>query len=209
MEWLAERIPTRLSRNRRAYMFELNSAEHAAGNMKSFLPPQCVCRVASRQELPACATITELPVNEYYRRFDAGDICYGVFVDNQPVNVNWVHSGSCFVRGMGYEHNGTPNDKYVYGIMTDPANRGKGLYKNCLVTLASELFANGADRIIQMVEDGNLPVLRALPQLGYRKIREIRHRAILGFNCTVVTDLTVGKTSVRRFMSSPSNLFVI
>ena len=208
-EAIAERIPWWLFHRGEASLYELRRADQMTTKPGSVLPQGYVCRIAAREEMPACSRIAGIDVREYYRRFDAGDICYGVFVEDKPVNMNWVHSGACYVRGMGYGHDGVAVDKYVYGIMTDPAERGKGLYKSCLVNLAKYLFETGAERIIQMVEEGNTPVLITLPQLGYKKTHEIRHMTTCGVKRTVVSDLRSDRSAVRWLVSDPNNRFVI
>ena len=206
---IRERIPWWLFHRGKASLFELARPDEGTVRSRSEMPKGYVCRPAARDEMPACSRITGIDVSEYYRRFDAGDICYGVFAGDKAVNINWVHTGACYVRGVGYRHNGKLSDRYVYGIMTDPAERGKGLYKNCLVNLAGYLFETGAQRIIQMVEEGNTPVLTTLPQLGYRRTQEVRHMAILGVKRTEVIDSTSENSTVRWFVSAPDDRFVI
>ena len=204
-----ERIPWWVYHRAEAYIYEVRRESRTVSVSTVALPAGYVCRPAVRDELPACSRITGLDGREYYRRFDAGDICYGVFAGSKPVNINWVHSGGYYVRGMGYLGDASPADRYIYGIMTDPAERGKGLYKSCLERLAEYLYANGAARLVQMVEEGNAPVLKTLPQLGYVKTQKISHRSIIGFKRTQVTDCLSGRVEIRRFLFSPKDRFVI
>ncbi len=206
---VAERVPWWLFHRGQASVFEVRRSGHAAAVSGTTLPHGYACRLATRDEMAACSRITGIDVAEYLRRFDAGNICYGVFAGGRPVNINWVHAGACYVRGMGFALDSGPGDKYVYGIMTDPAERGKGLYKSCLVNLAEYLFASGAERIIQMVEAGNTPVLVTLPQLGYTKTHEIRYITIFGMKRTTVVDLTTNRCTTHRFVSTPNDRFVI
>lgn len=206
---LSERVPWWLYHRANALIYEVHRDMRIKDTDSGALPTGYSCRLAAREEMPACCRITGLDVDEYYRRYDAGDICYGVFAGEQPVNINWVHAGPYFVRGMGYIADASESDRYIYGIMTDPAERGKGLYKSCLERLAEYLFANGAERLVQMVEEGNTPVLKTLPQLGYVKTEEISYRSIFGFKRTCVTDCRTGRVMVRRFVFGPRDRFVI
>lgn len=198
---LRERIPSFLYRYGKAYIFELEAAQYQR-QMGSF-PKGYIFRLATRGEMPACSAMTGSTAKEYYRRWDVGDSCYGVFIDNKPVSITWIHRGSCYIRGMGYLHNGTSSDIYIYGIMTEPAARGKGLYKNALMQLAEVLFEGGATRLIQLVEEGNVPVLKTLPDLGYVKTKMIKHLKLFGIKYTVTVDLVTGKVSRRLFFVSP------
>ncbi len=206
---VSERVPRWLFYSGRAFVFTLSRSEWATKRVPISLPTGYRCRLATRDEMPACSRVTGFELSEYYRRYDAGDLCYGVFTDDRPVNINWVHSGICYIRGMGYDLDGASAEKYIYGIMTDPAERGKGLYKNCLTSLAEYLFLAGAERLIQMVEDGNTPVLNTLPQLGYTRIQEIRHSTVFGINRTRAIDFRTGRDSTRWYMRIPNDRFVI
>lgn len=146
---------------------------------------------------------------KYHRRFDSGELCYAVFDGTRPANLNWVHFGPCYVRGAGYVVAGDPADAYIYGIYTNPSERGKGLYKKCLIHLANHLMARGSRRLIQMVEDGNAPVLQTLPLLGYSRRVTLRHRRLFGFKYTrEVYDLT-GRVQRQWFCREPKGIFRI
>src|SRR5512138_2644514 len=116
---LSERIPWWLYHKANALIYELHRSAQNKSAASGKLPDGYNCRLATREEMPACSRITGLDAAEYYRRFDAGDICYGVFAGDVPVNINWVHTGLYFVRGMGYIADASESDRYIYGIMTD------------------------------------------------------------------------------------------
>ena len=157
----------------------------------------------------ACAELTGLKVEEYYRLFDAGDECYGVFRDGRPVNINWIHRGSCYIRGMGYLHKGSDKDYYIYGIKTADSEQGKGLYKNCLAEISRYLFGRRADKLIQMVEEGNAPVFHTLPKLGYNETLRIHNVTMAGLRRTIVTDINNKRKTGRIYLKPPEGTFVI
>jgi len=206
---LGERIPNLIYHRSAGLIFELDRVNYEETKSNAIIPDGYIIRFAEREELPACALMIGLDVNEFYRRHDCGDKCYTVFIENQPVNINWIHGGSCYVRGMGYSHSANKNDYYIYGIMTDRSQRGKGLYKNCLINLADTLFEQNAGRLIQMVEDGNDAVLHTLPKLGYKRTRRIKHLTLFGIKRTTTTDLTDNTKKSELFVFPPRNMFII
>ena len=204
-----ERVPYTLYHRGGGSIFELTIDDHGAHDVRAKFHENYRCRPAIRDEMPASAKMTDLDTGEYYRRFDAGDICFTVFDNKRPANLNWIHRGSCYIRGMGYIHVGGEKDYYIYGIMTDSSERGRGLYKNCLIELARFLFDHGAEKLIQMVEDGNEPVLHTLPKLGYKRTTTIRHLTILGIKSTKVFDTVGGLLSRKLFVKPPDDMYII
>jgi RimJ/RimL family protein N-acetyltransferase len=206
---IRQRIPPFIYYRAKGYIFELHNEDHDQSAPPPRFPEGYAPRLACREEMPECSRITGHNVDEFYRRYDAGDLCYGVFDGKRPVNINWIHRGGCYIRGMGYFHNGDNNDSYIYGIMTDRAEQGKGIYQNCLRSLADYLFENGDKKLVQMVEDGNEPVLHTLPGLGYRKVKIVKYSCMLGIKHTVAVDVGERRTARRFFIGAPRGVYII
>jgi len=192
-----------------ASIFELCHQDFVSQTIEPVFPEGYQCRPVARDEMPVCADLFGLEVAEYYRRLETGDECYGVFEGNRPANINWIHRGACYVRGMGYLHNGSDKDYYIYGIMTAATEQGKGLYKNCLMEISRYLFGRRAEKLIQMVENGNAPVFHTLPKLGYKETEKIHNVTMAGIRRTIVTDLNKKRKSGRIFVKPPEGIFVI
>jgi GNAT superfamily N-acetyltransferase len=203
---LAERTPLWLFHRWDASIFEATLSGPVTAPE---LPPGYRCRVAEANDLEALSRLIGVPHEEYSRRVDSGDFCFAVFEGARPANLNWIHLGPCYVRGAGFEVAAAPADAYIYGIYTDPSERGKGLYKKCLLHLANHLLDNGSGRLIQMVEDGNAPVLHTLPQLGYRKTVTLRHRRWFGVRYTRWVDDNSRHVQRRWFCRDPKGIFPI
>jgi hypothetical protein len=206
---MKERTPYIVYHRGGASIFELKQDAFKSLAIEPVFPEGYQCRLAARDEMPACAELSGLKVGEYYRRLRAGDECYGVFEGNRPANINWIHRGSCYVRGMGYLHNGTDRDFYIYGIKTASTEQGKGLYKNCLIEISRYLFGHRAERLIQMVEDGNAPVFHTLPKQGYKETERIYNVTMAGIRRTIVTDLNKNRKTGRIFVKPPEGIFII
>jgi len=193
----------------RGYIFELDRETFEEKRPRAVFPNSYESRLARPEEYAAVSRVADLPKEESARRTRAGDICFGVFEGDRPANVNWVHPGGCYVRGAGYIHRADKSEHYIYGIVTDPSERGKGLYKNALYDLAEYLFQDGATRLIQMAQDGNAPVLHSLPKMGYKMTKEYIHYRILGIKYTVSRNLSEGTGDRDIFITPPRDLFVI
>lgn len=204
-----ERISCTVYHKGTASIFELSRADYVRAALRAEFPNGYQCRLTMLDEIPACTSLFDFSEEKYRRRFNAGDDCYGVFKDGRLVNFNWIHRGRCYVRGMGYLHEGGEKEYYIYGIMTIPSERGKGLYKNCLIEIADYLFRHGAERLIQMVEDGNASVFQTLPKLGYKKTMTIRNLTIMGIRRTVAVD-SMGQEKTRKlFIAIPEDIYII
>jgi len=193
----------------RAFIFEMEKAEYKKPAANTELTTNYQIRIAFRDEMPAVSLIAGVTPEESYRRFDNSNICFGVFEGSRPANINWALRGSCYVKGTGYIHRAGIDDYYIYGIVTDPAERGKGLYQRALIDMADYLFSKGANKLIQMAQDGNSPVLHSLPKLGYKLKKEIIHYRFLGVKYTVTRDFVGNRRHRDFFITPPKELFYI
>lgn len=201
--------PAWLFRSGRAHIFELNKQTYLQDKRPHSFPRDYSARYVSRDELPAVAAVGGVIESECFRRFDYGDKCFAVFQASRPTNINWIHYGTCYVRGLGYIHLGQRKDAYIYNIFTDPAQRGKGLYKNALIRLSDELFQSGSELLVQMVEEGNAPVLHTLPKLGYAATKTILHVSLWRIKYTLVRNVADDTINQRLFMNPPPDVFFI
>jgi len=193
----------------RGYLFEMDREAYEKNRSNGVFPESYQSRLAAPEEYPAVGKVADLTEKEAVRRANAGDFCFGVFEGNRPANINWVHRGSCYIRGAGYIHRAKDNEFYIYGIVTAPSERGKGLYKNALYDLAEYSFENGAAKLIQMAQEDNAPVLHSLPKLGYQMTKEYLHYRLFGIKYTVTLSKTDSGKKRDIFIKEPAELFVI
>lgn len=204
-----ERIPGWLFRHGQAYIFELVSPADRAYIEPVEFPHGYQGRLARQEDMHACARAAGVAPEEYTRRFVDGEQCFAVFDGYRAVNLNWIHRGAYYVRGMGYLHNGARPERYIYGILTVPSERGKGLYKKSLVTMTRRLFEMNSEPLVQMAEADNAAVLHTLPKIGYSKTHSIRHISIIGIKYTVTMNLVENQVTRRLFLRAPRSVYVI
>lgn len=207
--WLLP-IKARLYRHAMANIFELDDLEAASqAQGPGILPDGCEFRLAEREDLAACAALAGATRGEYLRRWQEGDQCYVAFVGSQPVNLNWLHFGPCYVFGLGLLVDARPSECYLYNVFTDPAHRGQGLYRNTQQRLIRILAGRGITRIRQVVAIDNTVPLLALPKFGYTLAEVVRHRCILGLKITTTCDLAGRIRSRRASWRLPAGVFRI
>lgn len=195
---------------RRAFLLELDRPARGLPARRAAFPAGYALRRAGRADAAECSRVARVPVAEVLRRHDAGDACYVVARGPQIATVLWVHDGPFYVRGLGYAHAGAAGEKYVYGVVTDPAARRQGLYRSAVEELGARLFSEGAPRLVRIVEARNGPVLRTLARLGHRRARTIECVVVAGLRRTVVTPLERAGDRERSWrLRPPRELFVI
>src|SRR5262245_53680646 len=99
--YMTHRFAPNLFCRRRAYIFALSPTSHAGTpSNHPALPAGHSFRVAHPAELNDLCAIAGVSRQASKARWEAKDNCYAVFDGEQAVNMNWVHKGACFVRGL-------------------------------------------------------------------------------------------------------------
>lgn len=172
-------------------------------------PGEIQLRSPEPDERAACRELSGLSMTEFDRRLKAGNQCLVVFEDGSPQNINWIHYGPAYIRGFAYLHEADDDEAYVYGIITAPAQRGKGIYKKALVEMDKIIVGQRKKTIIQLVESGNVPVFKTLPKRGFYKERELFHITLFGIKITRQKYLTDGRRKTKISVRQPENVFII
>lgn len=192
------------------YVFELGMERaQQAISSKDTLPEGFEFRSATLDDVLRDTELAPRERSEYERRFAAGDHCYAVFDGSNCVNLNWIHFGSCYVRGAGLLLELTGRDGYVYGVVTRPSHRGLGLYTAAQARLVDLLVRDRISRFLQLVEATNMAPLKVLPRLGYERTQAVRSMRALGGKLTLIQQLATMTTFQQHHWRSPSQVFRI
>ncbi len=143
------------------------------------------------------------------KRLKAGDWCFASYKGDKIVSVIWGHKGSYYVRGMGYWHRSSQDDSYVYGALTKPDERGKGLFKALKYLISKELLKSTSGKITTLVETENAISIKTNRKMGFREVEVIDHTTILWIKKTKVRHLDTDNVEPRMFMFPPSGMYVI
>lgn len=143
------------------------------------------------------------------KRLKAGDLCFASYKGDKVVSVIWGHTGPYYVRGMGYWHRPSPDDSYLYGSMTKPDERGKGLFKALKYLISKELLKSTSGKITALVETDNTVPIKTNRNMGYREVEIIEHTTFLWLKRTNVRHLDTNSVERRVFMFPPSGIYVI
>lgn len=142
-------------------------------------------------------------------RLKAGDLCFASYKGDKIVSVTWAHTGPYYVRGMGYWHRPSQDDSYLYGAMTKPDERGKGLFKALKYLISKELLKSTCGKITALVETDNTVSIKTNRNMGYREVEIIEHTTFLWLKRTNVRHLDTNNVERRVFMFPPSGIYVI
>ncbi len=204
-----DRVPAWLLRRGVAYVYELSLGAVASNpDTAARLPQGYDFREATDAELLADNAFTAADQCEYARRFAAGQRCYAAFAGGELAHFTWLHRGPIYVRGPGLLLDRlTPQDGYVYDVLTKPRFRGRGLYGATQRMLIEILAADRTLRVFQVVEEGNETPLRLLPRLGYACTQTVRSATTFGYKRSVITTAAAKATVRRLHWRQPAGVF--
>lgn len=137
-------------------------------------------RLLDDAEIRSTQEWSEITEVEERRRRDRGDRCYGIDFENEIVHLIWISTGTNLIRGADLVISLSHDEWYVFGVITKPTARGKGIYKKAQQQLLQIAHKNGIRKIVAYVERSN-----PIPQKIYQRLNY---------------DVTPPVTS-RRFMS--------
>jgi RimJ/RimL family protein N-acetyltransferase len=143
------------------------------------------------------------------KRLKAGDWCFAGYKGAKIVSAIWGHKGPYYVRGMGYWHRSSQDDRYVYGALTKPDERGKGLFRALKYLISKELLESTSGKITALVDAENTVSIKTNRNMGYREVKVIDHTTLFWIKKTNVRHLGTNNVEQRIFMVPPSDVYVI
>jgi ribosomal protein S18 acetylase RimI-like enzyme len=166
-------------------------------------------RLAQKADLPACSELMGISVEESYRRYDAGDFCFGAFKNANVISELWVHQGPFYVKGIGYYEKSIQDIGYLYNAVTDPLFRNKGLNKSLIYLACRILFEKGSSKLIVIVNHKNRVALDIWLRTGFKTTKIVSYLAILGVKCTTIENIVSRHASRRMFLRIPKDVYAI
>ena len=117
----------------------------------------------------------------YKRRFqDPTYKAYGIIENGNLVYSTWI---SYHRVGMSIETNPiylAPNEGYLEDSYCAPIARGRGLHSKMNCFRIRKIWESGRNRVIAIVQDGNIPALKVQSKCGLEEIGTFHHGYILG-----------------------------
>jgi len=123
-------------------------------------------------------------------------LCFVAYMDGEIVHYKWVALNEAYVSELGRKMHFDSNSAYIYSSYTVPEYRGFGLDPKVTTEAFDYLHGKGIEKVYILVRHSNLPSLRALRKVGYRRMGEIRFSQLLGrkkYACEGVTEKDCGK----------------
>jgi hypothetical protein len=102
-------------------------------------------------------------------RMRRGERCFGTWSDGRLVSTRWLATGTVRIEPLGRTVALAPGDVYIYGVFTAHEHRGRGVSVVGATVVPSLLAAEGAQRIVGVLE----PESRTAVQLNKRSGYEI------------------------------------
>ena len=135
-------------------------------------PPEAEARFLGDADLDAYATLHGA-FDEARERFARGDRCFGIWLDGTLVSTRWLATGTARLGYLGREVPLAPGDVYIYETYTEPGHRGRGISAIAGAIVPATLAAEGARRMVGVLEPENTRGIRANEKAGYRIVGKI------------------------------------
>ena len=118
----------------------------------------------------------------YKQRFnDTTYKAYGIIDNGRLVYSTWI---SYYRMGMSVETKPiflASNEGYFEDSYCAPSARGQGLHSKMNVFRIQKIYETGRDRVIAIVQDGNIPAFKVQLKCGFEEIGTFWQGHLLGF----------------------------
>jgi GNAT superfamily N-acetyltransferase len=129
-------------------------------------------RFLGEADLDAYATLRAAS-GEATERLARGERCFGIWLDGKLVSTRWLARGAVRLDYIDREEVLAPTDVYYHDVYTAPEYRGRGLSRVAAVVVSELLAAEGARRLVGVLEPENRAAVGANKMAGYRTIGRI------------------------------------
>ena len=135
-------------------------------------PPEAEARFLGEADLDAYATLHGTS-GEASERFARGERCFGIWLAGRLVSTRWLATGTVRLGYLGREVALAHGDVHIYETYTEPGHRGRGISGIAGAIVPAALAAEGARRIVGVLEPENTTGIRANEKAGYRIVGKI------------------------------------
>ena len=119
-----------------------------------------------------------------------GHLCFIVDMDGEIVHYKWVAFDEAYVSELKRDIYFDSDSAYIYSSYTVPDCRGFGLDPKVTTKVFDYLYGKGIEKVYILVRHNNLPSLRVMQKVGYRKMGEIRFIQVFSFRKYTCEGLT-------------------
>ena len=135
-------------------------------------PPDAQARFLDEADLDAYAALHGT-ADEATERFARGERCFGIWLDGRLVSTRWLATGTARLGYLGREVALAPGDVHIHETYTEPGHRGRGISGISGAIVPAVLAAEGARRVVGVLEPENTMGIRANEKAGYRIVGRI------------------------------------
>ncbi len=109
-----------------------------------------------------------------------GGSCYLASSEGTAVGFGWLNKEEHTLDGLGWHEELSPGTELIHSCGVDPAFRGQGVYPALLTAMVQERLENGVREVLAEVDARNTKSIRGLDKVGFRPVRTIVWRRVLG-----------------------------
>jgi GNAT superfamily N-acetyltransferase len=135
-------------------------------------PPETEARFLSDADLDAYAALRAAS-EEASERLARGERCFGIWFGGRLVSTRWLAHGTVRLAYVDREAVLGPTDVYFHDVYTAPEHRRRGLSRFAAAVVPELLAAEGARRIVGVLEPENRAGIAANKMAGYRVVGRI------------------------------------
>lgn len=110
-----------------------------------------------------------------------GHLCFIADMNGEIAHYKWVALDEAYVSELNRNIRVSYNSAYIYSSYTVPKFRGFGLDTKVTMKVFDYLHERGIEKVYILVQFNNIPSLRVMQKVGYRKMGEVRFVQVFGF----------------------------
>ena len=110
-----------------------------------------------------------------------GHLCFIADMNGEIAHYKWVALDEAYVSELNRNIHCNYNSAYIYSSYTVPKFRGFGLDPKVTMRVFDYLHEKGIEKVYILVQFNNIPSLRVMQKVGYRKMGEVRFVQVFGF----------------------------
>jgi hypothetical protein len=204
---LGRELPNWLFKYNKAWLFcydEGWTREKESSQFGKSESPLAKVKVATTSDVDDVMRVCRIERERILYLLNSGATCFlGSVGDSPPSSANWCAHGLCFVRGLGFEHDFSPDGSYGFWSFTLPEARGKGLHSAILVEKTRIERDRGLKKFYGIIELDNERRYRKRLQMGYDPMMTITYAKLFCLKISVVKHAEAKESSLRIFLREP------
>ena len=156
--------------------------------------PDAIVRVADIDDANAIATCCQKPVINIVNRFESGDFCFVILIDDKIVGFEWMAGSTTFIENsQGITFHVRPEVMWVYDGFVVLEYRLRGLWVSLQYAITKYLKTNQKLLVACSVDYDNVSSLKAHLRFGYETTDMVYSVTLLGLAIRIHKNIVADK----------------